>query len=104
VSTSVMPVPAGTAERSGIWPLARLEAVRYARHPVFLVGLLFGVLAGAGERGPIELDFQVIPAFFIGVFGIVIAARLTRSTDRSGPIVDAAPASQTKRTAALCLA
>jgi hypothetical protein len=104
MSTTAMPTAAVAGERSGIWPLARLEAVRYARHPLFLVGLLFGVLAGAGERGPIELDFQVIPAFFIGVFGIVIAARLTRSTDRSRPIVDAAAASQTKRTAALCLA
>ena len=104
MSTVAVSTAATVGERSGIRPLARLEATRYARHPLFLLGLLLAVLAGAGERGPIELDFQVIPAFFIGVFGIVIAARLTRSTDRSRPVVDAAPMSQTTRTAALCLA
>lgn len=104
MSTIAVSTATTRGERSGIRPLARIEATRYARHPLFLVGLLLGVLASAGERGPIELDFQVIPAFFIGVFGIVVAARLTRSTDRSRPVVDAAPVSPTTRTAALCLA
>jgi hypothetical protein len=102
--TTIAVAPPSVRSATRIWPLARIEAVRYARHPLFLVGLVLAIAASAGERGPIELDFQVIPSFFIGVFGIFIAARLTASTDRSGPVVDAAPVSQTARTAALCLA
>jgi len=104
MSTIAGPTAPALREHYRIWPLARLEAVRYARHPLFLVGLLLGVLASAGERGPIEIDYQVIPAFFIGVFGVVVGDRLTKSTDRSRPIVDAAPAPETTRTAAVCLA
>ena len=87
-----------------LWPLARIEAIRYARHPLFLVGFGLCVLASAGRRGPMELDFQVIPAFLIGVLGIIVAARLTRSTDTSAAVISSAPVSATLRTAALCLA
>jgi hypothetical protein len=87
-----------------IWPLARLEARRYARHPLFLVGVALCTLASAGKHGPEELDYHVIPSFFIGVLGIVVAARLTASTDRSAALVDASPVSETARTAAMCLA
>jgi hypothetical protein len=104
VSAIAEPTAPAIREQYRIWPLARLEAVRYARHPLFLVGLLLGVAASAGEHGPIELDYQVIPAFFIGVFGVVVADRLTKSTDRPRLVVDAAPASQTARTAASCWA
>ncbi len=94
-------VPAGGAS---LRALALLEAKRYARHPLFLIGLVLGIATSAGERGPIELDYQVIPSFFIGVFGVVVAARLAASTRVARPIVDAAPTSPTRQTAALCLA
>lgn len=104
-STATLSRPEATSSpRATLWQLARLESVRYARHPLFLVGLACAALASAGERGPIELDYHVIPSFFIGVLGLVVAARLTSSTDRSGPVVTAAPASPGLRTAALCLA
>ncbi|MFZ2014144.1 MAG: hypothetical protein WAV00_10010 [Nocardioides sp.] len=83
--------------------LARIEALRYARHPLFVIGLLLA-LASSGTYGPVELDHQVVPAFFIGVFGIVVASRLTTSTDTSRPVVAAAPVVEPVRTAALCLA
>lgn len=85
-------------------PLARIEAVRYARHPVFLVGFVLGAVLSAGRTGPMELDWQVMPAFFLGVLGIVVAARLTRSTDASEAVISSAPVPTTVRTAALCLA
>jgi len=94
--------------RSTLSSLAWVEAKRYARHPLFIIG--FGlatwviVAIGTGSTGPEVLDFQVIPAFFIGVFGFVVSARLTRSTGRSREVMDGAPASGTLRTAALCLA
>ncbi len=90
--------------RRGIVPLARIEAARYARHPLFLTGFALALLASAGEFGPIELDHQVVPAFFIGVLGLVVAARLTGSTRTSEAVVESAPLSETARTAALCLA
>jgi hypothetical protein len=104
MSTVALPAIPRLSARVSVWPLARTEAIRYARHPLFLLGFVAALLAGAGERGPMELDFQVIPSFFIGVLGVVVAARLTVSTRPAGPVVDAAPTSITKRTAALCLA
>jgi hypothetical protein len=86
------------------WVLARIEAKRYARHPLFLIGAALCTLASAGRHGPEELDYHVIPSFFIGVLGIIVAARLASSTDRSAQVVDAAPVSDTARTAAMCLA
>jgi hypothetical protein len=83
--------------------LARIEATRYARHPLFLVGFVLA-LASSGTYGPVELDHQVVPAFFLGVLGIVVGNRLVTGSERSAPVIDAAPVSETIRTAALCLA
>jgi hypothetical protein len=83
--------------------LTRIEATRYAKHPVFLVGFALA-LASSGNYGPVELDHQVVPAFFLGVLGIVVGNRLVSGSERSAPVIDAAPVSETLRTAALCLA
>jgi hypothetical protein len=96
--------PLSVRPTSVIAPLARIEAKRYARHPLFLAGFALALVTSAGEFGPIELDHQVVPAFFLGVLGLVVAARLTTSTRTSGPVVESAPVSETARTAALCLA
>lgn len=104
MTTIARTAPAVRTSSRTLWPLARLEALRYARHPLFLVGLVLGIVTSAGERGPIELDYHVIPSFFIGVFGIIVAARLTATTRRSQTVLDAAPVSSTTRTAACCLA
>ena len=93
-------VPAGMSVR----PLALIEAKRFARHPLFLVGAALCALVSYGHHGPEELDYHVIPSFFIGVLGLVVAARLTASTSRSAAVVDSAPKSETVRTAAMCLA
>ena len=89
---------------STVRTLAWLEAKRYARHPLFLIGLALAVVFSAGRHGPIELDYHVIPSFFIGVLGLVVATRLTTSTDLQRSVIGAAPVSETSRTAALCLA
>ncbi len=104
MSAVALPAARAVVAPASVWPLARIEALRYARHPLFLTGLAAALLAGAGEHGPIELDVQVIPSFFIGVLGVVVGARLTASTRRSGPVVDAAPTPVTSRTLAMCLA
>ena len=97
---AVQDVPAGTSVR----PLALIEAKRFARHPLYLVGAAMCAIFSYGHHGPEELDYHVIPSFIIGVLGLVVAARLTASTDRSAAVVDSAPKSETVRTAAMCLA
>jgi hypothetical protein len=104
MSTIAAPTTTTMQSRTSTWVLARIEAKRYARHPLFLIGVALCTLASAGKHGPEELDFHVIPSFFIGVLGIVVAARLTASTERSAQVVDASPVSETARTAAMCLA
>lgn len=94
--------------RSSLGVLARVEARRFARHPAFLVGCALGLLVvfwiGSEDNGPARLDFQAVPAFFVGIVGFVVAVRLTRSTGRSREVIDGAPVPVTVRTAALCLA
>lgn len=96
-----LPLPAA---RSGLGQLAWIEAKRFARHPLFLIGFALALAASGGAYGPEELDHQVVPAFFVGIFGLVAAARLTASTRRCEAVVDAAPVSETTRTAALVAA
>ena len=113
MTTIALPLPAART-RSTLSTLAWIESKRFARHPIFLIGLALATFlvieVGGGadsqsvEIGPTVLDFQVITAFFIGVFGFVVAARLTWSTIRSREVIEGAPASETLRTAALCLA
>jgi hypothetical protein len=96
-------VPATTTVRR----LARLEAGRFARHPVFLLGVVFAVItmvAIADDRSPDSLSNGVLSAFFLGVLGMVVGYRLARSTSPAAEALDAAPVSDTVRTAALCLA
>ncbi|MDQ1614071.1 MAG: hypothetical protein QOJ60_10 [Actinomycetota bacterium] len=103
--TSVAVPSSAVARRSGaVRQLARIEAQRYARHPLFLVGFVLALVFSAGEHGPTELDYHVIPSFFIGVLGIVVAARLTASTRDTRPVLDSAPVTRSTQTAALCLA
>jgi len=97
---AVHDVPAGTSVR----PLALIEAKRFARHPLFLIGAAMCAIFSYGHQGPEEIDYHVIPSFFIGVLGLVVAARLTASTGWSAAVVDSAPKSETVRTAAMCLA
>jgi hypothetical protein len=94
-------MPAG---RSVLGSLGWIEAKRFARHPLFLTGFVLALSFSGGEYGPVELDHGFIPSFFVGIFGLVVAARLTASTRRFEAVVDAAPVSQTTRTAALCAA
>jgi hypothetical protein len=99
-----VPTVYAPAARSVLARLARIEAIRYARHPVFLIGFVLALASSAGTYGPTELDHQVVPAFFLGVLGLVVAARLASATDETKPVVAAAPVSETLRTAALCIA
>lgn len=83
-----------------------IEARRYARHPLFLLGAIatYAVTALVITRGEQAYDVMigaVIPAFFIGVFGIVVAARLVRSTEASDEAMAALPGTEARRTMAV---
>ncbi|GIG20210.1 hypothetical protein Cch01nite_09340 [Cellulomonas chitinilytica] len=101
--------------RSALRTLAGLEARRYALHPLFVAGVLlltvFTVQAAYDlATGTIEPtwfgggDLVVMPAFFLGMVGVLVANQLTRSLSRSAEAVAPSPADGLTRTAALCLA
>ncbi len=90
--------------------LARADARRFARHPLFLFGaacLLLMLGFGIATRSVVTVsavEGLVAPAFLLGVFGFVVAHRLTTSLRRSGELADISPTGQQRRTIALCLA
>jgi hypothetical protein len=96
-----------TAPRSRVAALARVEALRYARHPVFLLGaVLWAVTTAVGINNTRD-DYYAPPmsaAVFLGVFGIVVGFRLMRSLERSAEALEVAPASMQERVGALLLA
>lgn len=95
--------------------LAVVEARRYARHPLFLIGVAMMVMVAvilskdlANGTGADQLfavgEGTLAPAFFLGLMGVFVGHRLTRSMARSADAVEASPADGVIRTAALCLA
>jgi hypothetical protein len=114
VQRTEVPVPAAAARRT-LRTLAGIEARRYARHPLFLIGVALmvwtmvsmakGLADGTGDAQILLVsDSAVLPAFFLGVLGVFVGHRLTRSMARAGEAVEASPADGVTRTAALCLA
>jgi hypothetical protein len=109
VSAAVVlrPEPVPTSQAT-LRQLALADASRYARHPLFVVSavlafVLTGLLAVI-SREPDPVALTILPALFLGVFGFVVAQRLTTSLHRTGELVDALPSSRRLRTGALCLA
>lgn len=100
-------VPAGT--RSTVVALARLEAVRFARHPLFLTGVGLLVLNTVIEAlaDPVDVGQMgqpIVPAMTLGVFGLIVAARLTRTSRSVAEVLGVPPVPERTRTAALALA
>ena len=109
MSTDATPLPtAPPLPRSAVRRLALTEAGRYARHPLFLVGaVLTVVLSALGDpAGELNsgLTSVLIPALFIGVFGIVVMYRLTRSSDRLAEVSGSPAVGMRARTTALAWA
>jgi len=89
-------------------PLVWLEIRRFARHPVFITGLTLGtVTLVVAERDAIENPTNdrvgaAAVALFIGLFSVLAAYLLTRSTNAADDILEASPTTRAARTAALC--
>lgn len=104
--------PAPPVASVALRSLAALEARRYLRAPLFLigVGLLvwttvvstgdFGQHVGTTDPG----DLNILPAFCLGLLGVFVGHQLTRSLDVSGEAIGASPSDGVRRTTALCLA
>jgi hypothetical protein len=89
--------------------LARLEILRYARHPLFLLGVagnLFLCLTGPSDSdlAMSSLGFAIAPAALFGVFGIVIMASLTRRSDTMTVAAGVVPVPERTRSLALVAA
>jgi hypothetical protein len=97
-----------TALRSLAW----IEAKRFARHPIFLIGLVlaFGLLiqqvvtAPGGGADMTPEGNAIEAAFFLGCFGLLAADRLTRGAFRSREVAVASPIPATTQVKALALA
>jgi hypothetical protein len=109
--TSTMPHSLHGTGQAGLAAMAKIEARRFVRHPVFLVGIaaaaaLIAVL-GFLNDDPANVDvmsWPVVPAFFIGLPSLIVAARLTRSTEVAAEAMAAAPGTEARRTLAVALA
>ncbi len=105
--------PTSTSPRRGtpgVLPaLARIQARRYLRHPVFLVPLAFLLLGAArtlvtGESDSGGWDQTLSWALWLGVPGVVVGYRLTVTEDRALSLLSSAPTDQRTRTLALYVA
>lgn len=89
--------------------MAGIEARRFARHPLFVVGVVAALAITAassfeGDRPGDVLSWPVIAAFFIGLPSLIVAARLTRSTETADEAVATTPGTEAQRTLALAVA
>jgi hypothetical protein len=92
--------------------MALIEARRMARHPIFMLGAVLGlVMLGLyvvlvdDETGiAVALTLPLLGAFYIGLASVIAAALLTRSTEVAVEAVATAPGTEARRTLALAAA
>jgi hypothetical protein len=104
---STLAPPATVDERTVRGQLARIHIRRYATHPLYLAGVALMVVSSSQmyEDGPKDWEAfttPVVPAFFLGVLGVIIGYRLTSTEGRALSVLDAAPTDAMTRTLALC--
>ena len=111
MSTALARPPAPALRpRATLMALAKADARRFARHPLFLVGVLCLLALGVGDVVQGErpnanpMTFTLLTAFALGVWGFVVAHRLTTSMRRTADLVGTAPVDHQRRTLSLCLA
>lgn len=108
-TATTVPAPADAWGTPSLRALALTEARRFARHPLFLLGVAImlmplAVVVWQQRVGANPMIDTLYIAFLIGVFGFVVAHRLTTSLLRTGDLATATPVSRQQRTLALCLA
>lgn len=101
-----MNLPLPENSNASLSTMTGIEARRFAKHPLFIIGVLAAfvvtLLVGlTGDKPSDLLSWPVIPAFFIGLSSLIVAARLTRSTEVSAEAIVTAPGTEGKRTLAV---
>lgn len=92
-----------TRSASALPVIARLEAQRYLRHPLFLFGVVVNIticLVGPDPHTSVALN-GLGPAAATGVLGIVIMVSLTRSSETIGAAAGVVPLPERTRSLAL---
>ena len=106
MSTAALSTRPAVTARQTIGQLGWLYSKRFARHPLFLLGVALCAVAtgaSANDAGETYVVLGFYVAFFIGLPAMVVAYRLTRMTDRAAEMADAAPTAVQTRTTALLL-
>ena len=119
-TVAVSPAPPQEVdERRVLCMLARYESLRLLRHPLFVLAVLLFVAvavttplseyANADYQttadGPeTNLDWPVLPAFTLGLGGLIAMNRITSSVGRAGDVLRSSPVAESRRSLALCLA
>ncbi len=99
--------PTGTHRRRVLVTLARLEARRYALHPLFVLGVLANVylcIVQGPDPHTSVMTLTVAPAATIGVLGMFVTFSLTRRSDTLAAAAGSVPVAERTRTLALITA
>ena len=94
-------------ERAVLRQLTWIHAKRFATHPLFIVGVVLLLIGFAAIANDAPTDPSTLaaagwqPAFLLGVFGLVVSYRLTRTEDRALALLPSTPVSASTRTLAL---
>jgi hypothetical protein len=107
--TTVLAPPVSVDEGATLRALARADARRYARHPLFVIPCAVLLVSAVADQvqdndGTNPMIPTMTTAFLIGVFGFVVAHRLTTSLRRTHELTSTVPVEQQTRTLSLCLA
>jgi hypothetical protein len=109
--TTAVPAPpsAPAVSRETLLALARADALRYARHPLFVIPCVILLASAVADQvqdndGTNPMIPTMTTAFLLGVFGFVVAHRLTTSLRRTRELAGTVPVEQQTRTLSLCLA
>ena len=99
-----------TVERQVLVALARIQAGRFLRHPLYLVGVLLltaGLVeayAAPGSAGSHWDEIGLSTSMFLGIPGLIVAYRLAVTEEKALALLPSLPSDQRVRTLALCLA
>jgi hypothetical protein len=112
MSAGLLERSAPPAATTALRALATIEARRYLRSPLFLIGtalLVWSTIVATKDllkNAPVDDpgDLVFLPAFFLGLLGVLVGYQLARSLEASGETLQAGPSDGVRRTAALCLA
>jgi hypothetical protein len=105
MSAVTVPLAAARGE-SMLAQLARKEIIRYARHPLFLVGAALVAVTSIQPPDPAmsSLSNVIAPTTGIGLVGLLVMSSLTRSSDQIAESIGASVVGERTRTLALICA